>query len=365
VSKSENKHQKISPLNNYTLSNGHYTLSFNENNYAIKFLGRTGNDFNYVDMNDFGLNEFIHTGKNGENPTTNNTPEIIGYENGPVLKSILIKSEAKGCNSLLQEIILFNDLDKIEIINTIDKKKGYEKESIRFAFPFNIKNPLSRVDLAWAVIQPEKDQLVGSNKNYFTAQRWVDISDNSKGLTLATLDAPFIEFGDMNAEAWMSSPDKEWFSSTSSSSVCYSWAMNNSWHTNFKASQEGVLTFKYSLQAHNQFDYLSAYKFGVESSQPLHIIYGEGTLETYLPAIKLDSASSLVVTMIKPSKDKNGLIVRIFNPTDKTGTSYISREGMTKSLFLLSNGDEEEKEQIENKITLNPFAAVTLKIREK
>jgi alpha-mannosidase len=141
--------------------------------------------------------------------------------------------------------------------------------------------------------------------------------------------------------------------------------MNNSWHTNFKASQEGILTFKYSLRTHNQFEYLTAYKFGIESSQPLYIIYEESTIKKYSPTIKLDSTSSLVVTMLKPSKDKNNLMVRIFNPTDKTGSSYIRWEGMNKPLFFLSNGDEEEKEQIENKIALSPFEAVTLKIREK
>jgi alpha-mannosidase len=365
ILKSENEDVKTSPLNNYTLSNNNYTLSFNEKNYAINFLGRTGDNFNYVDASGYKLNEFIHTGKNGENPITNNSAEITGYENGPVLKSVIIKSEAKGCINLLQEIILFNNLDKIEMINTVDKKKDYNKESIRFAFPFNIKNPLSQVDLAWSVIEPERDQLAGSNKNYFTAQRWVDISGNSKGLTFATIDAPFIELGGMNAEDWMSSPDKEWYLNTSSSSLCYSWAMNNSWHTNFKASQEGVSTFKYSLRVHEQFDYLSAYKFGIESSQPLHIIYGDNIIKEYSPVVGLDSATSLVVTTMKPSEDKNSLIIRIFNPTDKTNSSYLSWVGMNKPVFFLSSGDEEEKEEIGNKITLNPFEAVTLKIREK
>ena len=364
IVKDKNGNDKKSPLINYTLSNNHYTLSFNEENSAINFLGKTGDNFNYVDMNNrLGLNEFIHTGKNAENPIYTKGGKIIGYENGPVIKSILIKSDAEGCNDLLQEVTLFNDLDKIEIVNTIDKKKEYDKENIRFAFPLNVRNAVSRIDLAWAVIQPEKDQLIGSNKNYFTAQRWVDISNNNNGFTLSTIEAPFVEFGGMNAEAWMSSPDKEWFSNTSSSSLCYSWAMNNSWHTNFKASQEGVVSFKYSIQAHSQFDYLSAYKFGVESSQPLHIIYNDDTVKKYYQTIELDSTSSLVITMMKPSEDGN-LMVRIFNPTDKTDSSNI-RVGTNEYLLYLSSGDEEEKEQIGNKITLNPFEVVTLKIKEK
>ncbi len=117
--------------------------------------------------NGLGINQFIHTGKNGENPEYVKNPKIIAYENGPVFKSITTKSEAAGCSSLSQEIILFNDLDKIEIVNSIDKNKEYGKESIRFAFPLSIINPISRINLAWAVIEPEKDQLSGANKELF------------------------------------------------------------------------------------------------------------------------------------------------------------------------------------------------------
>ena len=362
--KDDKNETKNSPLNN-TLSNKYYTLLFDKDNSSIKFLGETGDNFNFADTNNgLGLNEFIHTGKNAENPTYSHNAKLLSYENGPVLKSILIKSEAEGCNDLFQEVTLFNDLDKVEIVNTVDKTKNYDKESIRFAFPTNIKNPVSRIDLAWAVIQPEKDQLAGSNKNYFTAQRWIDISNDKKGITLATIDAPFIEFGGMTAETWMANPDKEWFSKTSSSSLCYSWAMNNSWHTNFKASQEGITSFSYALKVHNQFNNLSAYKFGVENSQPLHIIYNDNTIKRYSPVVMLDSTSSLVITRIKPSEDGN-LIVRVFNPTKKSASTNLITKSIDRTEFYLSNGDEEEIEQINNRITLDPFELVTLKLRTK
>ncbi|MBI1938289.1 MAG: hypothetical protein HYS25_09190 [Ignavibacteriales bacterium] len=355
---------KISPLDNFTLSNSYYTLSIDENTASIKFLGRRGNNFNYVDTgNGFLLNQFIHTGKNAEKPSTAANAQIINFENGPVLKSINIKSTANGTNSISQEIILFNDLDKIEIVNTIDKTKDYSKESIRFAFPVNISNPTSRVDLAWSVIRPELDQLPGSNKNYFTEQRWVDVSNNQTGLTLAMLEAPFIEFGGMTAEAWMSSPDKEWSRHTSSSSQLYSWAMNNSWHTNFKASQEGVNSFKYFLILHDKFNYFDAYKFGIENSQPLHIIYSDDIGSNYSQSLELDSTSTLVITLIKPAKDGSGLIARIFNPTDKTSSSRLLWKRNSNARFFISNGDEDEIKQTAGKITLNTFEVMTLKIK--
>ncbi|MEJ2617155.1 MAG: glycoside hydrolase family 38 C-terminal domain-containing protein, partial [Ignavibacteriaceae bacterium] len=302
---------------------------------------------------------------NASDITLSSNPKLFSYENGPVLKSITIKSQAQGCNSLVQDIVLFNDLDKIEIINTIDKKKDYSKENIRFAFPSNIKNPISRINIAWAVIRPEIDQVTGANKNYFTAQRWIDISNSYNGLSIAPVDAPLVEFGGMNGEAWMASPDREWAAHTSSSALCYSWVMNNSWHTNYKASQEGVASFRYFLKPHNKFDYLANYKFGVESSQPLRIIYDNNTINNYNQTVKLDPASSIVISVIYPSRDGTGTIIRVFNPTDKSSSSHITWLRNSNVKFFLSDGDEEEKQGINDNIKLGPFEVMTIKIKER
>lgn len=366
IIKGKNGHEITSPLNDYTLSNEFFSLTFNDSTFAVKDLTRAGNHFNYVDStNRYGLNQFIHSGTNASNLTLSSNPKMVSYENGPILKSITLKSHAQGCNSLLQNIVLFNDLDKIEIINTIDKQKDYSKENIRFAFPSNIKNPISRINIAWAVIQPEKDQLPGANKNYFTAQRWIDISNNYNGLSIALVDAPLVELGRMSGEAWMASPDREWSSSTSSSSLFYSWVMNNSWHTNYKASQEGIATFKYFLKPHSKFNYLDNYKFGVESSQPLRIIYSNSAINDYNQTVKLDPASSIVISILYPSRDSTGIMLRIFNPTEKTSSTHLTWMRKTKVTFYLSSGDEEEIREIGNDIKLDPFEVMTIKIKER
>ncbi len=364
--KGENETVKNSPLINNTLSNGFYNLSFDNKTFAVDRLSRTGSSYNYVDtLNGRELNQYIHTGTNGSDPAVNKDPELTGYENGPVLKSITVKSQARGCYSLKQKIILFNDLDKIEIVDSIDKKKDYNKENIRFEFPFNISDPVSRINIAWAVIRPEKDQLPGANKNYFTAQRWTDVSNGNRGITLANVDAPLIELGGMNAEAWMASPDREWFRHTASSALCYSWVMNNSWHTNYRASQEGPASFRYFLKPHKRFDYLAAYKFGVECSQPLRIFYGRNAIRHYKGIVELDPASSVVLSVLYPSRDGKSIMMRIFNPTKKASTSGLIWKRNTVPEFFLSSGDEDEKQRINNTVRLDPFQVETIKITEK
>jgi hypothetical protein len=250
----------------------------------------------------------------------------------------------------------FPSLKKIEIINTIDKKKIYDKENIRFVFPFNIENPKTRIDLAWSVIEPEKDQLKGANKNYFTVQRWIDVSNNKRGITLATVDAPLVELGAMNGEAWITPSGQEWFTKTSSSSKIFSWAMNNSWHTNYKAEQEGVTTLKYTLMPHKEFDYLNAYRFGVEQSQPLLVSFFKEIETKNNFTSLLDNNTQIVITSIKKTGIDNYL-VRFYNPTNKVSDTNINWRGK----IFLSSGDEEKNNEVKNKLSLKPFDAVSLK----
>jgi alpha-mannosidase len=333
---------------------------------AIEYKDQSGNVLSesitsLIDVDSqYGFNGFIYTGKNASEPQIFQATTSKLKEKGPVVNSIVYESTVPGCNSLTREIRAYAGLNKTEIINTIDKKKIYEKENLRFAFPFNIENPVTRIDISWAVIKPEVDQLLAANKNYFTAQRWVDISNDKVGVTLATIDAPFVEVGGMNAEAWMVSPRDKWFEHTSSSNKIFSWVMNNSWNTNYKAEQEGVVTFKYALQSHKQFDYLNAYRFGVEQAQPLVVVFGKKKSQrnNLLPTV--DEKSSVIISSLKLSRYDKGYIIRLYNPTDKASQTVINLNGVKVKLWL-SNGNEENIELISKKLSFEPFEVKTIK----
>ena len=52
--------------------------------------------------------------------------------------------------------------------NPQDPSNG--KEAVHFAFPFNVPGGEIRMDIPWAVVQPEKDQMPGACKNWFTVR---------------------------------------------------------------------------------------------------------------------------------------------------------------------------------------------------
>ena len=62
---------------------------------------------------------------------------------------------------------------------------------------------------------------------------------------------------------------KAWKTEAKSSSTIYLYALNNYWHTNFKADQEGPITFDLYLKMHGPFKLEEARRFGLEMTRPL------------------------------------------------------------------------------------------------
>ena len=129
---------------------------------------------------------FILPGGNVNDAQRNGPAKISVKENGPLVASLLVESDAPGCNKLLREIRLVSGLDRVEIIDTIDKKAVRSVEGVHIGFGFNVPNAALRINIPWGVIQPEKDQLAGACKNWFSVERWVDISNDKLGVTWST-----------------------------------------------------------------------------------------------------------------------------------------------------------------------------------
>jgi len=102
---------------------------------------------------------------------------------------------------------LVSGLDRVEIIDTIDKKAVRSVEGVHIGFGFNIPSPAVRINIPWGVIQPETGQLAGACKNWFSVERWVDISNDQLGVTWATLEAPLLEVGGLTANLPRSQPN--------------------------------------------------------------------------------------------------------------------------------------------------------------
>jgi len=92
--------------------------------------------------------------------------------------------------------------------------------------------------------------------------------------------------------------------------------MNNHWHTNYRAEQEGPTLFRYFLRVHRGYSPIEAAQFGIACSQPLLVTRASGPAVTK-PRFRL-SSDRVLVTAFKPSDDGQAWIVRLFGASGKT-----------------------------------------------
>jgi hypothetical protein len=179
---------------------------------------------------------------------------------------------------VVTRIRLIQGLDRVEISNRIAKRWVLDPEAVLFRFPFAVPDPRVRIDAPFGPFRLELDQTPGACRNYFSVQRWVDISSPSEshttgGITLTTLDAPLIQLGRIRTDAIVTG----WLEKAEPSATLYSYVMNNYWETNYRAAQDDEVEFRYRIRAHGKFDEEQASRFALEESRPLVVRVGAGS----------------------------------------------------------------------------------------
>ena len=261
---------------------------------------------------------YLHGEDSPEKATAAKNVKISVKENGPLLATLLVTSEAEGCRSLTREITLISGQSHLEIVNVVDKLSVTEKEGIHFGFGFNIPSPVTKFDIPWGIVELEKDQLAAANRNWITFQRWLDISNEERGITFCSLDAPMFENGTMSANVLGGATNSpRWIRKLEPSPTIYSWALNNHWHTNFPLSQEGIVSFRYRILPHNtKYDAVTANRFGLEQAQPLIATTLKKGAVTEQP-LTIEGSSSIYVSIIKSGSGSEPSKIRLRSVSDK------------------------------------------------
>ncbi len=351
-------------VSNLHLENEFLRVQLDEATGCVASIRHRDLPFDLVDATDsLGFNEYWYTGKDAANPQRSVKPVFTIREKGPLVASIHVESQAPGANSFSREIQLTAGANRIDLLNIVDKKRVYEDENLRFSFPFNVPGGQVRIDLAWALIQPERDQLKGANKNFFCAQHFVDISNADNGVTWANLDAPLVETGEMLGQRWMSDLATEpWLATWTPSNRLFSWVMNNLWFVNYRGYQEGIVPFRYSLYPHKAFDSSEAKKFGIGLTQPLLLVPVASEQQGFPCLLKLEGDPAVLVTCLRPARDGNGYLIRLFNSTDQPATTTLHWGGAEQPQWFLSNEKERILQQVPEQVALDAWEIRSLRM---
>ncbi|MFZ5518626.1 MAG: glycoside hydrolase family 38 C-terminal domain-containing protein [Candidatus Zhuqueibacterota bacterium] len=242
-----------------------------------------------------GLGGYLYVnGRSPDNPLSHEKVAVKVKEKGPLVSSFLVQAAAPGCNALEYEIKLIAGINRVELHYLFDKQKIYTPEAVHISFPFHIPDGVLHIENAFGIYQPNKDQLKGSCKNFFTLNNYVDISNGKYGISLISVDVPLIEIGKITNDA----SSVGWLDKTCEGTTLYSYVMNNYWHTNYCATQEGIANFRYFLYPHNKkFNPALATAQGISAEQPLVVVPVDKKAKPLSPLIRYDNENISTISM--------------------------------------------------------------------
>lgn len=355
-----------------TLANDRLRLRLDERTGGIVELRAEGIDANLADTSSgHALNDYLYfLGDDLAGLQRNGPVKISVRDRGSLVASLLVESDAPGCHKLLREIRLVAGADYVELLNTVDKKRleaaSYQakdgKESVNFAFPFHVPNGDVRLDVPLGVIRPESDQMPSACKNWLTVGRWADVANADFGVTWVTLDAPLVQVGAITANLLNSQSDPNtWRKTIEPTQKLYSWAMNNHWHTNYRAYQEGPVVFRFVLRPHRgRCADAEASRFATGLSQALVAVPGRGKAPSPTPLLRVEPADVLV-TGLKPTDDGKAIIVRLLGASDKPASARLTWPRGAPKRLCQSDTSERPRGEIAGDVQVPAWGVVTLR----
>lgn len=262
-------------------------------------------------------------------------------ESGPLVSSLIVESDARGCNSLVREVKLVKGSAAVYFNNTVDKQNILEKEGIHFGFAFDIPQSKTHVNIPWGEFELEKEQLKAANRNWIAMQRWLNISNADKNVTWCSINSCMFESGDMTANIIGSAFESpKWIRSLEPSSTIYSWALNNHWHTNFRLSQEGEINLKYSiLLSLGSYDIVKSHHFALAQVRPLIAVQTKNNFKLS-NSLKLGNNDRIVLSNYQTIDKGNTSIIRLLSLSENEEMTSLSWEKkLPKSVTCINTGE--------------------------
>ena len=288
------------------------------------------------------------SGSSGYAYKPSNVHIFIG-EQGPIVNSLIVKSDAEGCNDLSREVRLIQGYAGVELINKISKRATLEKEGIHFGFAFDVPDSKINVDIPWGVMELEKEQLPFANRNWIAMQRWLDVSNANKGVIWCSMNAYCFESGDITANILGGAYNSPaWIKELCPSSTIYSWALNNHWHTNFRLSQDGIICFKYHILPYvGRYDVVRSNQFAIEHFRPLIPVQTKKEF-SMRKKMSINGSEKVVLTNYISKGKVDILHLRSLSEVDESVSLSWNGNKKPKSIICLRGGKEEKLGPFEN-----------------
>jgi len=365
-----------------TLENRFFKIIVNPHTGAIESIYDKELNREIVDKDAaYHVNQFVARSAKTLEQRTIEKVKIGSGQKGSVYSSIVISGEGVSCPQITQEIILYENIKRIDCANRILKDYTPLWE-IYFAFPFKMNNPHFHYEGSHTVVEPLVDQFPGSNTCYYAVQHWANVTDGEIGITLSPIESHLLEFGGLlpcyispGIHIGVMPTETKWLNSIPTqftNGFIFAYVLDSNFRVNFSPAQQGDLLFRYSITTHRG-DWRSgrSQDFGWTIGNPLIpvLINGntDGSSKNKYSFAQVDKSNVLLLTL-KRAEDNDGLIFRLLETEGLAVVATIDLPYLSIKKVYLANLAEENIEEIafkEHKITVSvkAFGISTIRLQ--
>lgn len=262
----------------------------------------------------YTVNQFLY---NSEKQTYSlNSVTVSHGMRGDLSNSLIVEGSTFRCK-IITKYTIYNGIERIDIENQVYKQPSDERQSCHFVFPFNVPEREYHYDGTAAILKPGLienggDQLKGAGMGTYCGLYFADASNQKYGITLGSIDTHLYHFGSntMGKTEGYIDPNN---------SVIYSVAMENYNHMDNCKDQGGQaeFSFRYSIWPHmGGFNAKESFEFAKGICLPMDSRTvrkkKEGILKPGVGSLlRISQTDNLLVSAMKVSDDKDGVIIRI------------------------------------------------------
>lgn len=170
---------------------------------------------------------------------------LVRAERTAVGERFEVAMNGDGVDGLRVRVEVPFGVPRVEITDVLEKRAHPDKESVFFAFPFDVPGAEVCWELTGGVGGTRVPQVPGSATHHQPIRHWVVARNDEVAVAWATLEAPLTMVGDLHLPYLPYPPTLR--PDPPEPATLYSWALNNVWDTNFPSQQQGQTTFRYAI----------------------------------------------------------------------------------------------------------------------
>lgn len=270
-------------------------------------------------------------------------------EDLPLWQSLVVTGASDACEGetgVRCEIRLYKREKQLELAFKIRKKAITDPEGIYIAFPFACPDGKMVFDVQGGLLRPGENQLPGSTSDWNTVQNYAAVKSDKMQIVLSSDEIPLMQFGGINTGRYQ-------YNAKPAKPYMFSWVLNNYWSTNFCASQDGDLSWKYVLTSTSEISNGFATRFGWGTRIPLVALVLPPATEKPGKEFSFSIGGQVLLISAKPSRDGLGIILHLREIEGKPAILTISNPRIKR----ISKVNVLEEEIIQMKdVQLQPFA---------